>query len=145
MRKGWLEERSLQLVPTNFGVEGFAGVKQVGKLTRCRYHKRTRKETRETIYLITNLSPQEADAQKVLAWVRGHWTIENQVHRTRDVQMQEDASRIRQGQAARVLASLSNAIIGLLTRRGYTSVKQAVELFRAKPSLALNLISSCAT
>ncbi len=141
MRKGWFEERHLELVPANFGVEGFAEVKQVGRLKRYRYHKRTGKETIETVYLITNLSEQEADAQKVLGWVRGHWTVENQVHRTRDVQMQEDASRVRQGQAPRVLAGLSNAVIGLLARRGYKSVKEAVELFRAKPSLALALIS----
>lgn len=76
-----------------------------------------------------------------MAWVRGHWTIENHVHRTRDAQMHEDSSRIRQGQAARVLATLSNTIIGLLARRGYASVKQAVEQFRAKPTLALDLIA----
>lgn len=93
------------------------------------------------IYLITSLSPQEADAKRVLAWVRGHWTIENQLHRTRDVQMREDASRIRQGQAARVLAGLSNAIIGLLTRRGYNSVKHTAEVFQAQPLLALALFT----
>jgi len=141
VRKGWFEERQLELVPTNFGVEGFAGVKQVGRLTRYRYHKSSGKETLETVYLISNLSPEEADAQRVLAWVRGHWTIENHIHRTRDVQMNEDASTVRRGQAPRVLAALSNSIIGLLARRGYTSVKKAVELFRAKPALALNLIS----
>lgn len=141
MRKGWFEERELYLIPANFGVEGFAGVQQVGKLTRYRYHKRSGKETTETVYLITNLSPDEADAEQVLTWVRGHWTIENHVHRTRDVQMHEDASRIRRGHAARALATLSNAIIGLLTRRGHTSVKQTVERFRAQPTLAFNLIT----
>jgi predicted transposase YbfD/YdcC len=125
-------------------VEGFAGVKQVGKLTRYRYHKATGKETIETVYLITSLSPKEADAQRVLTWVRGHWTIENHIHRTRDVQMNEDTSTVRRGHAPRVLATLSNSIIGLLARRGYSSVKKAVELFRAKPTLALNLIS-CAS
>ena len=141
VRKGWLEERHLALVLTGFAVEGFAGVQQVGKLTRYRYHKRTKKETTEMICLITNLSPQEADAKRVLAWVRGHWTIENQLHRTRDVQMREDASRIRQGQAARVLAGLSNAIIGLLTRRAHNSVKHTAEVFQAQPLLALALFT----
>ncbi len=46
--------------------------------------------------------------------------------------------------APRVLAMLSNSIIGLLGRRGYSSVKKAVEQFRAKPTLALDLIS-CAS
>ena len=59
--------------------------------------------------------------------------------------MHEDASRIRQGRTVRVLATLSNAIIGLLTRHGYPSLKQSVEMFRAKPLLALELISSRVT
>jgi predicted transposase YbfD/YdcC len=141
VRKGWFEERSLELVPTSFAVEGFAGVKQVGRLTRYRYHKRSGKEMIETVYLITNLSPEEADAEQVLAWARGHWVIENNLHRTRDVQMQEDASRIRQGHAPRLLATLSNAVIGFLKRRGYDSVKKATEVFRANPSSALELIT----
>lgn len=140
VRKGW-PWRRLELVPTNFGVEGFVGVKQVGKLMRYRYHKRKRQEIHETVYLITNLSPQEADAKQVLTWLRGHWAIENNLHRTRDVQMHEDAYRVRQGHAPRFLATLSNAIIGLLKRRGYDSVKRAAESFRANPTLALDLIT----
>ncbi len=68
----WFKERQLKLVPTNFAVEGFAGVKQVGRLIRYRYHKRTGQETTEMVYLITNLSPQEADAQQLSIWLRGH-------------------------------------------------------------------------
>lgn len=141
MRKGWFEERSLDLVPTNFAVEGFAGVKQVGRLTRYRLHKRSGKERVETVYLITNLAPEEADAAQVLAWARGHWVIENNLHRARDVLMHEDASSIRHGHAPRMLAALSNTVIGLLKRRGYDSLKQAAERFRAKPASALTLIS----
>jgi predicted transposase YbfD/YdcC len=141
VRRGWVEERRLELVPSNFAVEGFAGVKQVGRLTRYRYHKRSGKESLEMVYLITNLAPEEADAQQVLAWARGHWVIENNLHRSRDVLMNEDASRIRQGHAPRMLASLSNAIIGLLKRRGYDSLKQTAELLRAHPSSALELLT----
>jgi hypothetical protein len=141
VRKGWFEERTLELVPTNFAVEGFAGVTQVGRLRRYRYHKRRGKEVSEMVYLLTNASPEEADAKRVLTWARGHWVIENNLHRTRDVNMQEDASRIRSGHAPRLLASLSNTVIGLLKRRGYVSVKEATESFQARPSLALELIS----
>lgn len=144
VRKGWFEERTLELVPTSFAVEGFAGVKQVGRLTRYRYHKRRSKKVSETVYLITNLSAKEAGAEQVLAWARGHWVIENNLHRTRDMQMREDASKVRQGQAPRLLATLSNTIIGLLKRRGYASVKEATESFQAHPASALELIS-CTT
>lgn len=56
--------------------------------------------------------------------------------------MREDASSIRQQHALKVLATLSNAIIGLLARRGFSSLKQATETFCAQPALALDLIAS---
>lgn len=135
VRKGWLEERRLELVPTNFGVEGFVGVKQVGKLTRYRYHKRKRQEFHETVYLITNLSPQEANVCQVLTWLRGHWAIEN-LHRTRDVQMKMPPESVRDIS----LPCHAIAIIGLLKRRGHDSVKRATEQFQT-PTLALDLIA----
>lgn len=44
--------------------------------------------------------------------------IENNLPRTRDVQMPEDTSRVRQRNAPRLLATLSKAVTGLLRRRG---------------------------
>ncbi len=141
VNRGRLEVRSLQLCPGNFGVEEFANVQQVGKLVRSRYHKCKRKEEYEEVYVITNLRVQEAGAKEVLAWLRGHWQIENNLHRVRDVQMNEDASRIRKGHAPQLLAALSNAVVGLWKRAGYASPKAAAETLRADPRQALKLIT----
>ena len=38
-------------------------------------------DSREVAYGITSLSPEQADAKRLLALNRGHWTIENGNHR----------------------------------------------------------------
>ena len=71
--------------------------------------------TRETVYGITSLSAEEADAQRLLALTRGHWGIENGLHYKRDVTLGEDASRVRSGVAPQVMAALRNSIVHLLS------------------------------
>ena len=76
------------------------------------------RETRELRYGITSLPADAADAARVLAIARAHWGIENGLHYRRDVTLQEDASLLRRGQGAHVLAALNNAVIGLIRHHG---------------------------
>ena len=39
---------------------------------------------RETVYAVTSLPPEKADAARLLELWRGHWGIENRVHWVRD-------------------------------------------------------------
>jgi len=55
---------------------GFAGAAQVAQLRRT--VTRTGKKTVEVVYLITS---SDADPATLAAWVRGHWHIENKLHR----------------------------------------------------------------
>ena len=64
----------------------------------------------EVAYGITSLPAMAADATRLLAVGRGHWRIENGLHYRRDVTWQEDASRVRRGHAAQVLAALNNLV-----------------------------------
>jgi len=70
--------------------------------------------TRETVYGITSLSVEEADASRLLALTRGHWGIENGLHYKRDVTLGEDASRVRREAGPQVMAALRNSIVHLL-------------------------------
>jgi predicted transposase YbfD/YdcC len=74
--------------------------------------------TRETVHGITSLSPERADAARLLALTRGHWGIENGLHYKRDVTLKEDASRVRRGSGPQVMAALRNSIVHLLDRTG---------------------------
>jgi predicted transposase YbfD/YdcC len=72
--------------------------------------------TRETVYGITSLSVEQADAMRLLELTRGHWGIENGLHYKRDVTMGEDASRVRREAGPQVMAALRNCVIHLLDR-----------------------------
>jgi len=85
----------------------FAGAAQVAQVRRTVTKKG--KKTVEVVYLIT--SDRDADPATLAAWVRGHWEIENRLHRVRDVTYQEDKSLVRTGNAPRVMASLRSLAI----------------------------------
>jgi predicted transposase YbfD/YdcC len=56
---------------------GFSGAAQVAQLRRT--VTRNGKKTVEVVYLIT--SDRDASPATLAAWVRGHWHIENKLHR----------------------------------------------------------------
>jgi predicted transposase YbfD/YdcC len=92
------------------------------------------------VYGITSLSPEQADAGKVLAHLRDHWRIENELHYVRDVTLGEDACRVRSGNAPQVLAGLRNAVIHLLAQVEAKSCPEAIEILQVHPEEALKLI-----
>lgn len=68
----------------------------------------------ERRYYISSLDA--ADAAGVLAMIRGHWGIENQLHWSLDVTFGEDDSRVRTGHAAEHLSRFRRIALGLLQR-----------------------------
>lgn len=111
---------------------------QVAQLTRIVTSKTG--ATTEVVYLITNLSPSQASPQRLLAIIRGHWSIENGSHYVRDVTFAEDRSRLRSGAAPQVLATLRNLAITLIHRTGTSRIAETRRAFSYNPSLALDLI-----
>src|SRR5688572_28958779 len=79
----------------------------------------------ETVYALTSLDHRAADLALLAAWLRGHWGIENRVHHVRDVTQREDASRIRTGNAAQVMAALRNTATNLARLDGYDNIAAA--------------------
>ena len=65
------------------------------------------------------------DAETLLQRVRGHWSIENQLHWRLDVQFREDDRRIRQGNAAENYARLCRIALNLL--KADKSVKHGIK------------------
>jgi len=66
-------------------------------------------------YYLTSLDA-DADAARLLAAVRGHWGIENELHWVLDVAFREDECRVRQGHAAENLAVVRHIALNLLRR-----------------------------
>jgi len=90
----------------------------------------------EVSYAITSLSPDEANAERLLVFVRDHWTIENQLHSVRDVTLGADACRVRTGAGPPVLAALRNAVVHLLAVVPADSNPAAIEHLQVNPDQA---------
>lgn len=91
------------------------GLSQVCRIERSR--EIAGKTSCEVVYAITSLTRERADPPTLLAMVRRHWAIENQLHWRRDVILREDASRVRSGGAPQTLAALRNTALRLVHSR----------------------------
>lgn len=92
--------------------------------------------TRQVVYAITSLAPEQADAAALLALARDHWRIENSLFHVKDVSFGEDACRVRSGQAPFVLSHLRNAALNLIRRRNLKP-RPAREAFAANHPAAI--------
>ena len=117
---------------------GWPGLGQVCCVERVRRHKG--KETVERAWAITSLSPERADAARLLEIWRGHWGIENRVHWVRDVVFGEDQSQVRTGTAPQLMAALRNLVIGMLRLGGVKNISAALRHYSWKPWETLTLI-----
>ncbi len=113
-------------------------VGQVGRLTRVVVRKG--KERRESVFVLSSLSPERASPKRLLELNRGHWGIEDRLHWVRDVTFGEDKSQVRTDAAPQVMAALRNTTIGLLRRKGCTNIAAALRRNAARPKEALALI-----
>ena len=118
----------------------FPHVAQLVSVERISTHKKTQKVTTGCRYFGASLRPEESTPRELGMKVRGYWGVENKVHWRRDVIGQEDKCRLRNANAACVLALLRTALLAVVRAAGYDSLKLAQEHFTAKPASALRII-----
>jgi hypothetical protein len=143
---GRIETRTLTAsadVPA--GYTSFPGVRQLFRLDRRTVLMRTGEVREDTVYGMTSLSRDKAEAVRLLRLTRGHWAIENRSHWVRDVTFDEDRSQVRQGNIPQVLAAIRNLAIGLIRLAGHTSVARACRRHAAQPQEALALMGIART
>lgn len=94
---------------------------------------------RQVHYGITSLPPEVAGPARLLTLWRGHWTIENRVHRHKDVTFGEDAATVRRRQGPVVMALLRDCALNVLARAGITRLAAWIRAVagRLAPLLAL--------
>ncbi len=115
----------------------FPCIGQVARLVRT---VREKGQTRtETVYLMTSLPPRRATPTRLLALIRGHWSVEVR-HRIRDVTFGEDHSRLRGGEAPQIMAALRNLALTLIHRAGETAIATYRRHLAAYPCKALRLL-----
>lgn len=91
----------------------FPQVAQVFRITRTVTRLNTRESSVETVYGVTSLPSLNASPERLLAYVRNHWSLEAH-HWTRDVTFGEDRSAVRTRSAPQNMASLRNLVVGLI-------------------------------
>jgi predicted transposase YbfD/YdcC len=130
-RHGRIEERTVTVArevdwltgarhfPGEFRLPDVACIIQVRSRTelkdRCRF---------DTRYFIASAA---LTAEAAAAAVRGHWTIENQLHWVLDVTFKEDLSRLRTGHGAKNMAIVRHFTINLVRT---TTDKKSLKLRR---------------
>ena len=87
----------------------WAGLQSVALIEAERTHNDTT-TTEQRYYLLSHV----LDAATVNGLVRGHWGIENRLHWVLDVTFQEDASRIRSGDAPQNMGVVRHIALNLL-------------------------------
>ena len=111
------------------------------RITRQRivFGKSGGKESTETVYAITSLTPEQAGAERLLALSRDHWGIENILHYVRDVTCREDQARTNAGNAPQTMAALRNTALTLVRRRGFKPV-EGFEYFAENRAEAIEMV-----
>ena len=106
-----MEIRSLQCLEVTPSQVGFPGARLAARLeTRVR---RNAKWCREVVYLLSNLTLEELQAQGMLSLKRSYWIIESRLHHCLDITLHEDQSRVRNPNAAHVLGTIRRVVVSL--------------------------------
>jgi predicted transposase YbfD/YdcC len=120
------------------GYLDWPGAAQVFRVERTwREHGQPKRQVR---YGVTSLPPQVGTADRLLALKRGHWRIENRLHRSKDVTLGEDASLVHLGQGPTVVAMLRDAALSLLHRAGVGTIAARLRHLSQHPDQAVALV-----
>lgn len=104
------------------------------------FHVTRAETTRERVYLISSLPPEQASPAQLLAINRGHWGIENRLHHVRDMAFDEDRCRARRGNTPRALSCLRNFAISLLRLHSVRNIKAALRALAAQANKVLSML-----
>ena len=88
---GRIEHRRIQTMTPLCGTVNYPHFAQVFRIERERESCKTGKKSTEIAYGITSVPENRGTPENLLAWKRGHWSVENRNHRVRDVNFGEDA------------------------------------------------------
>jgi len=89
---------------------------------------------------VTSMTAREAGPEQLMAYIRGHWGIENKIHWVRDVTFREDASQVRTRARPRIMATLRNLAIGLIRQSGHAKIAATIRTLKHDPRLLLHVL-----
>ena len=108
---GRIEWRGIKVINVTPEQMGFPHVVQLARVDRIRELSGGKQEV-ETVWIITSLTAEQADAARLLELVRLYWSIENCTHYPLDVSAGEDQCRVRHPVSVTVFGILRRAVQG---------------------------------
>ncbi len=111
-------------------------------MVRERVDAKTGKAAAETACGISSVPAERAGPERLLAWNRGHWQVENANHWRRDATMGEDASRVRARHAPANCAALDNIALAVFFHSGFPCLPEAQTHFMMNRAAAFDAILS---
>lgn len=140
-RHGRLVIRRLETTTILNDYLDWKGLAQTFKLTRRLVRLSTGEVQEQTLYGITSLAPEQADAQAILTFIQQHWTIENKLHWVKDVTLDEDHCQLRTGRTHHLMALFRNLALSLLRLNHYHNIASSLRTLAAQPDSALELVT----
>ena len=139
---GRIEQRSIEVMDAYFRMINYPHVKQVFRVRRWRKDTKTKKETVEYAFGITSADRQKSSPQQLLAWNRGHWSVENKNHYIRDKTFGEDRcmSRVRNAPANNAICA--NIALAVIFHKGFDNAAKALRRFRLNKEEAFEAVFS---
>lgn len=121
---GRVEVRSIRVCDAHEKIR-FPGARQVCEVTRTRWLKG--RDNIEVILFITSLAIKKASPEKLLEIIRGHWSIENNLHYVKDISFDED--RIRYTINPSLVSALRSLTITISRFVGFAFIPDARRFF----------------
>ena len=133
---GYQVNRRIELYTNRIEVpKGWNGIERIAKVRR--WGIRQNKPFHHVAFYI--LSKPIDSAALVAQAIQGHWSIENQLHWIKDVNLGEDDTTLRDPNSVAVLAYLNNAAINILKTAGYKPIKDNFAKFANKVNELIKL------
>ncbi len=128
---GRIETRKVWITPEiehlGEAAAGFAGLAGAAKVESTREVIGGRKSVESRYFLFSH---QDASAALIARCIRGHWSVENNLHWMLDVAFDEDQSGVRAGHEAENLSRVRRAALNLLKQE--KSCKKGIAIKRLK-------------
>jgi len=133
--KGRKEIRIVEVSEDLVNYLSWPGLTHVWKLTKhvTITGRTTTEESVGIARIPQNLLKDVSVEKKITESIRGHWSIENRLHRQRDTVFHEDHATIRCGNAPQTMAILRNLVTSVFHLGTVRSFPKAQRRFAAKP------------
>lgn len=129
--KGMIVERTVEMSSDMNDYLQWPGLTHIYRVRREVTKKG--KTTTDVAVGVARLLAKHDTVENLAALIRGHWSIENYLHRARDVVFGEDRSTIRTRHGPQMMAAIRNLIITVFYHANVESFPKKMRRFCAKP------------